>query len=48
MIESILNDFYCILENKTNAEFTSSLKDLIESEELDEETLSQLIIKEAL
>ena len=47
MIESILNDFYSSLEKETDADFTNSLKDLIESEELTEEKLKELIIKEA-
>ncbi|WP_296846678.1 hypothetical protein [uncultured Methanobrevibacter sp.] len=47
MIESILSDFYCILEKETTSDFTSSIKDLIESDELTEENLSELIIKEA-
>ena len=47
MIESILSDFYCILEEKTSAGFTSCVKDLIYSEELTQENLSELIIKEA-
>lgn len=48
LIESILNDFYSCLEKETDADFTNSLKELIESEELNEEKLTELIIKEAL
>lgn len=47
MIDNVLSDFYCILEKETSDNFTNSLKDLIESGELDEEKLSDLIIKEA-
>ncbi len=46
MIDNVLSDFYCILEKETCRNFTDSLKDLIESGELDEEKLSALIIKE--
>ena len=47
LIERILNDFYLSLESEINSDFTNSLKELIESEELNEEKLTELIIKEA-
>ena len=47
LIERILNDFYLSLESEINSDYTNSLKELIESEKLNEEKLTELIIKEA-